>query len=301
MLPFMTPPVYPPIPPGRLAATIAKAGESTHEGCRLAILGLPDDTGVAMNHGRAGAREGPGAFRAALARYGVAEPGVGAMPRIFDAGDVQPGKTLSETHDRVTLAAERVIEAGMVPVGIGGGHDLTFALVRAACAKAGVIRGLYLDAHLDVREEPGSGMPMRALIERCGIKALINIGASPLVNTREHWNWFVSKRGAVASHAPNWNEDGYQPTGDVVGAPSFVSIDLDAIDAAHAPGVSAINPCGLRPATAARVAYFAGRSNEVRCFDIMELNPTHDRDHQTARLAAHLFVCFAHGAAERSR
>jgi arginase family enzyme len=77
----------------------------------------------------------------------------------------------------------------------------------------------------------------------------------------------------------------------------FVSFDLDVLDAAHAPGVSAINPAGwtcARPKPGWRAC---GADPRVRCFDLMELNPAHDPDGRTARVAAHLFLSFLQGFA----
>lgn len=277
----------------------------------VCLLGLADDTGVAMNGGRVGAKDGPRAFRAALARLGVAEPmgangGAGpVLASVFDAGDVVPGATLEETHRRVTAAAREISRRGLFVVGIGGGHDLTFALVRGVIESGRAItRGVYLDAHLDVRGEAGSGMPMRALVEECGVKSLACIGAQQTVNSREHGEWFARHGGRV-------HENGVldQPHelarvlrgGDELGASvmAFVSIDLDGIDGAHAPGVSAVNPAGCTGAQAARLARAAGACPSVACFDIMELNPAFDVDGRTARVAAHLFLSFLLGLADR--
>lgn len=316
----LSPPEYPVVPPGRWAAGILRRGAdgSIPSGCRAAILGLPDDTGVVMNRGRPGARLGPGAVRQALARYGAAAPAIadddGApldMPLVFDAGDVVPAPAgdLEQTHDRVTAAAAWLLGAGLVPIGIGGGHDLTFAFARAACqrgGKAGPVRaGLYLDAHLDVRPELGSGMPFRALVERCGVAALGLVGFNPLANSREHLDWFAAHGGRLLPPAQSRAEAvrHIHATADAAPGPTpaeaFVSIDLDGIDAAHAPGVSAMNPAGLSPVVAAHYAAAAGRSPRVACFDVMELNPAHDPDGRTARLAAHLVLSFLAGLAQR--
>jgi arginase family enzyme len=265
------------------------------EGCAVGLLGLPDDTGVRLNGGRPGAAEGPGAFRAALARYGAAEACFGRWPGVFDAGDVVPGGSLGETHTRVTEAATDLLEAGLIPVAIGGGHDLTFPFVRAVAARCPApLIGVYFDAHLDVREEEGSGMPFRRLVERCGVRELHVHGLDAMSNTGEHLAWFQAHGGRVDPFGPGdeW------PSGDL-----FVSLDLDVIDQAYAPGVSAMNPCGWTPETACRWARSAGRCERVRCFDLMELSPPNDapagRDGRTARLAARLFLEFLRGVSER--
>jgi formiminoglutamase len=288
-IPHTSPAKWPTkISPGRFAATIRRDSAA---GCAVALLGLPDDTGVKLNHGRPGAAAGPAAFRAALARYGAAEAVAGRLPRVFDAGDVRPGRSLAETHRRVTTATAHLLKLGLFPIAIGGGHDLTFPFVRAVAAKFPRLAGLYFDAHLDVRETVGSGMPFRRLVEDCGVSALHLHGFRPLVNSREHFAWFTGHGGMA------------HPAAAPVALPAarnlFVSFDLDVLDAAHAPGVSAPNPAGWSVRAAEAWVRACGASPRVRCFDLMELNPAHDPEGRTARVAAHLFLTFLAGFADR--
>jgi len=270
---------------GRFASTIRCDSAA---GCAVALLGLPDDTGVKLNHGRPGARGGPKAFRAALARYGVARPG---LPRVFDAGDVRPGRSLEDTHRRVTVATTALLDAGLFPIAVGGGHDLTFPFVRAVAAKHPKLAGVYFDPHLDVRETRGSGMPFRKLVEECGVSALHLHGFRPRVNTREHLAWFRANGGKI------------HPDSAKVALPRArhlaVSFDLDVLDATHAPGVSALNPSGWSVRKAETWVHACGADPRVRCFDLMELNPRFDPGGQTARIAAHLFLSFLAGFAQR--
>lgn len=89
----------------------------------MGLIGLADDLGVRLNSGRPGAKGGPSAFRAALARYGSSDA---AWPGVFDAGDVDPAPgddaaALDRTHARVTEAVAALLDAGLLPVGVGGG------------------------------------------------------------------------------------------------------------------------------------------------------------------------------------
>jgi len=282
------------VDPGKFASTL----RSEPEGCAIALLGLPDDTGVRLNGGRPGAAEGPRAFRQALTRYGVAQPPGIDWPRVFNAGDIIPAAgadaaALHETHARITNATAMLAGMGMIVVGIGGGHDLTFPCVRGVATVHGSMQGVYYDAHLDVRETDGSGMPFRRLIECKACKSLTLHGFNPFVNSRSHSDWFTSNGGRFALANSEFSLD--FPTDR-----AFVSVDLDSIDSAQAPGVSAINPCGLDVDFVARGARQAGRDPRVKCFDIMELCPVHDNDGRTARVAAHLFLSFLRGVSERS-
>lgn len=272
----------------RFASLISRSDPG---GCRVALLGLADDMGVRMNGGRVGAAEGPYGFRTALARYGERLPMAGSLPRVFDAGDVVAGLSMAETHDRVTRASRALLELDLIPVGIGGGHDLTFALVRglAEITRKPLV-GIYLDAHLDVRERDGSGMTFRRILQQCRLDGLHAFGLDPFSNSAEDLAWFEANGGTVGG----FGFEGGWPEGDL-----FLSLDLDVIDQAFAPGVSAMNPIGWSPARAENWVRAAGRNPRVRMFDIMELAPRHDPDGRTARLAARLFLAFLQGVAER--
>ncbi len=289
-IPHTTPPVYPdPIAGSRFASGISRDDPS---GCAVALIGIPDDTGVKLNNGRPGAGEGPGAIRAALATMGVVDPEGWEWPGVFDAGDVEvvPGD-LHATHERVTAVTDAVIDLGLFPIALGGGHDLTFPFVRAVAQKHGPMDGVYFDPHLDVREHDGSGMPFRKLIETRAARSLRIHGFDPMSNSREHVRWFQSNGGRIDDLSSP--KDPF-PDGEV-----FVSLDMDVLDSAYAPGVSALNAQGWTPELAARWVAAAGANPRVRCFDIMECSPPHDAQGRTARLAARMLLTFLRAYSER--
>ncbi len=287
LIPHVVPGTWPAVSSTRLASSMVRP---SLDGFEIGLLGMPDDLGVSMNNGRTGAADGPTAFRQALSRYGALHVSGLDWPTIADIGDIVPGASLTETHDRVTQAVSELLHRGIFPIGIGGGHDLTFPFVRAVTQRFPSMVGVYLDAHLDVRDEEGSGMPFRRLIEQCGVRELHVHGLDPYSNTDEHKRWFEGHGGRVDQFSPldPW------PQGDL-----FVSVDLDVLDQAFAPGVSAPNPCGWSPAEADAWARAAGACSRVRCFDLMELNPKYDEDDRTARLAVRLFLSFLRGFVER--
>lgn len=273
----------------RLAETIQPLS-LTSSAPAIAILGLPDDTGVGLNQGHQGAAEGPRAFRQALAGYATSE--AIDWPVIYDAGDVPPNPDIEQTHHKVSERAHQIAAMGLTPVAIGGGHDLTFAFVRGVQCATPIASGVYFDAHLDVRENIGSGMPFRRLIQDCAITDLTIHGLDPNANSREHTDYFLERGGRIAS------SDIAEPWPDT---DRFVSFDLDVIDMAFAPGVSARNPAGWSSREAIAWAERAGSDTRTRCFDIMELCPPRDESERTARLAAAIFVAFCRGFADRSR
>lgn len=301
---------WPEVGSERLASTIL--GHSPQRG-GIALVGLPDDLGVRLNAGRAGAAAGPTAFRAALARFSTrfdaASQRLMEVP-IFDAGDVAPTEgddpaTLARTHERITQALREVHVRGMTACCVGGGHDLTFPAVRAlAQEQGGAVGGVNIDTHLDVRDTPGSGMPFRALIDGGHLdpRRFSVLGAGRFASTQEHWTWLHARDGAVVMAADLADdpkaraERAFTRLGQ---GHSFVSFDLDVLDAAFAPGVSALNPTGLTPRQGAVICELAGNDARVRHFDLMELCPPHDEQGRTARVAAMLFASFVAGFARR--
>lgn len=222
------------------------------------------------------------------------------MPALFlDAGDVnvEPSLELAAIHDRIREAASALHALGVITVAIGGGHDSTYPYVGAACATRGVAAGLYFDAHLDVRPDPGSGMPFRSLVTRCGVRSLSCFGMDPFSNTAEHAAWFAA-HGGVAQ--PSLAALPAAIEREAAASPAlFVSLCLDALDMSAAPGVSAPCPAGLSPGEMCAAVRTLGRCGRVVSFDLMELSPPHDEGGRTARLAARLFLEFCSGVASR--
>ncbi len=298
---------------GRLARSI----RSSPEGCRIALLGLPDDTGVSLNGGRAGARQGPRAFREAMARYGTAHDAVSgrdlAALGLFDAGDVEPaGDEIHRTHIRVSEAVDAILQMGLLPVCIGGGHDLTFpgvaALTRRLRERNEKLGGLNIDPHLDVRERVGSGMSFRRIIEDGqGVvepRTFATVGVGAFSNELRHIEWLRDRGSSLLIFDGDQHQllERFLDLLEQMSSASnlFASFDLDVLDASVAPGVSALNPMGLTPVTASLLCRSLGRLNNLRYFDLMELSPPHDVQGRTARLAVHLLLHFLAGVAERS-
>ncbi|MFG0329452.1 MAG: formimidoylglutamase [Phycisphaerales bacterium] len=299
--------------PGRLAHEIRT---DSPRDCQVALLGVPDDTGVTMTGGRAGARDGPRAFRRALAAYGCDYDAVTGRSLgdigIYDAGDVNAaGDEMHHTHDRVTDAVRAILDLGLIPVCIGGGHDLTYpgvrALYRALREDGDRLGGINIGPHLEVRERAGSGMTYRRILEDGeGVVDPANfaaIGLGPFANRLDHLEWAREKKARLIFFEGDQHDlfDRFEETIEALReTPNlFASFDLDMLDASVAPGVSSLNPMGLTPVTASLMARRIGALENLRYFDLMELSPPHDIEDRTARLAAHLFLSFLSGLAER--
>lgn len=305
------PGVWPSVRPDRFAACVS----DDPRGARLALLGLPDETGVRLNGGRPGAELGPTRFRAALASYGTPWDAEQSRPlslRVFDAGDIVPAEGVGEarlfaTHARILEAASELHALGFVPVCIGGGHDLSLPTISALARFVGApVGGINVDAHLDVRARVGSGMPFRRLIEEGSLEParFVEFGLGRFVNDAADLAW-LRGLGATLIGAERVQREGigYAALAPIAfgAGVGFVSVDLDAIDASCMAAVSALNPAGLSVPSVSELAEAAGADPRVRHFDILELAPELDASGRGPRVAAHIFLSFVAGFTRRER
>ena len=207
-------------------------------------------------------------------------------------------------------AALEALRAGACVVLLGGGHDGAFASHSALLrAVPGRVAAVNVDAHLDVRPlrngKITSGTPFRRLAERWGDRyGLHEFGIQPQHNARAH-RLFCEERGFLIVTLAQARERGIAPAFERAlaqdGEALAVSLDLDSVEAASAPGVSAPCPDGFSAADLVACARAAGADPRVRVLDVMELSPPLDVDGRTARLAAMAIWSFLAGYATRAR
>jgi formiminoglutamase len=261
------------------------------------ILGFASDAGVRRNKGRAGAAAAPAAIRAALG------PLAFHLDRdVRDAGDVTvTGDALEAGQARAGLAIAGLLDAGVLPVVLGGGHETAFASYLGVAGSAAVRDGvrvgvLNLDAHFDLRDEPvpSSGTPFLQMA-----KAEASAGrelAYAVVGISEPNNTRVLFRTAEELGVDYLlDEDcSTEAAADFVAAflgrvdAVYLTIDLDVLPASVAPGVSAPAAYGVPLPVISAVCRQVAASGKLLHLDVAELNPEFDVDGRTAKVAARL-------------
>ncbi|MGF6885308.1 formiminoglutamase [Nocardia sp. GAS34] len=265
-----------------------------------AFLGFRSDEGVRRNKGRRGAAEGPGALRKALAPMALAAP-----LSAYDAGDVAVvDEALEAGQERLGRAVSELLDRGHFPVVLGGGHEIAFGsylgLAHSRAARDGARLGvLNLDAHFDLRPDPvpSSGTPFRQIAEseraRGAEFRYAVIGISQPSNTSVLFDTADSLGvrylldddcGVTNAAGVEAFVEGFLAEVDLL----YLTIDLDVMPAAVAPGVSAPAAYGVPVETIQRVAEKVSRSGKLALVDVAELNPSLDVDNRTARTAARL-------------
>lgn len=273
------------------------------------ILGFPSDEGVKRNGGRPGAAGAPAQIRKALYTMTMnaedPEPMTQLIGNSKDLGDLDISGSVAADQSAFAKIIAGYLEQGVVPIIMGGGHETAFAHFLGY-AEAKIDTSIFnLDAHTDVRPlkdgKPHSGSPFRQALQhqsQCCEKYLV-AGIQPHSVARSHLNFIDEKNGSylfrdatnITSISGMFHEHNSERL--------MVTFDMDALDQAFAPGVSA--PCanGLSPDLWLTAAYLAGRNEKVSSFDLSEVNPKYDRDGQTVKLAALTIWHFLLGLSER--
>jgi formiminoglutamase len=262
-----------------------------------ALLGFCSDEGVRRNKGRTGAAAAPAALRAALG------PLAFHLDRaVADAGDVVvAGTDLEAGQERAGRAVTAMLDAGHLTVVLGGGHETAYASYSGVAGSAAVQSGLRLgvlnlDAHFDLRDEPvpGSGTPF---LQMARAEAAAGrdfryavVGISEPNNTRALFHT-AQELGVRYLLDEDCGEEqvrefvaGFLADIDVL----YLTIDLDVLPAAVAPGVSAPAAYGVPLPVISAVCRQVARSGTLLHLDVAELNPAFDIDGRTAKVAARL-------------
>lgn len=276
---------------------------------RAVIIGFPSDTGVSINGGRPGASDAPEAIRRQLFKMTPNaedhESFVKLIKRTRDLGNVRITGELANDQELVGSVIADFLRDDIVPIILGGGHETAFAHFLGY-AEAGLHTSIFnLDAHTDVRPlkdgKAHSGSPFRQALDHdsdCAEKYLV-AGLQPHAVAKSHLR-FIDEHGGSYLFRDETNITSisglfHEHNSDRL----MVTFDMDAVDQSQAPGVSA--PCanGLPADLWLTAAYLAGRNRKVTSFDLAEVNPLHDRDNQTAKLAALTVWNFLLGLSQR--
>ena len=273
----------------------------------VGLVGIPFDTSVL---GRRGTRYGPSGARSLILNSTAYAAGLGVDLaeglRLVDFGDVDVVHTdVAETHRRIGVVLSAIFRLGVAPCVLGGDHGTSYATIRAlADVVAEPVGIVQVDAHLDVREphrgEISSGTPFRRLLEASAVRPenLAQVGIADWRNSRRYFD-YCRERGTRVISARDLHRSGAEAVAAAALAAAtagtrgfFVSFDLDALDPAYAPGVSAHAPGGLTAAEALELVWLLGQHPLCRGFDLVELAPPLDVQDLSSHLAAALALNF---------
>lgn len=275
---------------------------------RIILIGFPSDEGVRINGGRTGASKAPDLIRAIFKRLTphpeFFDEHVSVLGSIHDIGDVDISGNLADDQQKLGNIVESVLASNQLPIIIGGGHETSFGHVLGYHQLRQMISILNWDAHPDVRPLKNglahSGSPFRQALD-LGRGTVIDYtvaGLQPQHVAREHLEYLNARKSAWF-----WADDidtvAIQGIFQGITKSTMVSIDMDVVGQAYAPGVSAPTAGGITDRELFEIAYQAGKNKHVRSFDLVEVNPSFDTEMQTVRLAAVALWWFTVGLSKR--
>lgn len=265
--------------PARLQMTRTTSGNPV-------LLGLPYDASSSFLRGAAAA---PTLIRQALhspAGNPWTETGVdlSANGLLGDAGDVPLGTSGAEVRAKIEDAVRTLLDSGARPIALGGDHSVTYPVIRALRWSHPHLSVLHFDAHPDLYPEfegdrYSHACPMARVMEERLADQLVQVGIRTMTATQRGQ---AERFGVEVIDMRAWAA-GRRPT---LRHPVYVSVDVDALDPAFAPGVAHREPGGLTVREVLSVLHEL--TVPIVGADIVEFNPQQDATGVTASVCAKL-------------
>jgi agmatinase len=266
----------------------------------VVVAGVPFDTGVSY---RPGARFGPNAVREGSRLLRPYNPGLDVSPfaaaQVADAGDIPVNPfDIGAAIETLQHEATELTADGTRLVTLGGDHTIALPLLRAASARHGPVALLHFDAHLDTWDtyfgaRYTHGTPFRRAVEE-GIldtSALSHVGTrGPLYGRGDldedtRLGFGIVTSGDVLRRGVAETVDALrQRIGD---RPLYISVDIDVLDPAHAPGTGTPEAGGMTSRELLEILRGLAGSNLIGA-DVVEVAPAYDHAEITAIAAAHV-------------
>jgi agmatinase/guanidinopropionase len=272
-------------------------------GIDVAMVGVPYDGGTSF---RSGTRFGPRSIREmSLLLWGY-NNALGVAPaealKIVDYGDIEISPVdILKTMDSIVGESRNILQQGLTMIALGGDHSITLPLLRAHHAQLGPLAVVHFDSHPDTWDEEypsepfSHGTPFRRAIEEGLIdtNAYVQVGIRGPVSDAADLEQ-ARKIGAQIITIDRIFKDGIsliiQEIHTIVGRRNvYVSLDIDCVDPAFAPGTGTPEVGGL---SSYQILQLVRGLQGLSCigFDLVEVSPPYDHSNITAILAANL--CF---------
>ncbi|WP_456697534.1 agmatinase [Aeromicrobium sp. P5_D10] len=283
------------------AATFARLPRLDQvERADINVVGIPFDSGVSY---RPGARFGPAHIREAsrlLRPYNPAQDvSPFAVQQVADAGDLSVTPyNIEQAIEQIEQGARELTRDGGRLLTLGGDHTIALPLLRVAAERHGPVAVVHFDAHLDTWdtyfEAPHThGTPFRRASEEGLIDqtASMHIGIrGPLYSDQDLRD--DERLGFAVIHAREFQRESIDDIIDRLHArigscPTYVSVDIDVLDPAHAPGTGTPEAGGLTSRELLEILRSFRRTQLVGA-DVVEVSPAYDHAQITAVAASHV-------------
>lgn len=252
---------------------------SDYKKARYVICGVPFDGTSSF---RTGSRLAPQEMRAASYNFETYSSffDIDLIDvQIHDAGDLEVASTINETLEMISVAAEKYVRDGKLPIMLGGEHSLTFPFANACKNKYPDLGFVVLDAHMDLRQEYRGEKNSHACISRHVIENVTQKYASVGIRSgnREEYDYVNENNIKVFSAEEVFSKGIESVIDDIrkeIKGTIYLSVDMDALDPAYAPALGTPEPYGLTPRDVREV--ISCLAPKIVGFDLVEIAPEYD-------------------------
>lgn len=289
-------------------------GSSAPADLDVAIIGIPFDLGTSL---RPGARFGPRGIRNESVLIRPYNMATRAAPfdslRIDDVGDIATNAfDKDDSIARIEAHYRTLLDHGVIPVGLGGDHTVVLPVLRAIAARHGPVGLVHIDAHTDINdtmfgERIAHGTPFRRAVEEGLLdgRRVAQIGVRATGYAADDFDWSREQGFRVVQAEDCWHRSLTPLMAEIreqIGSgPVYISMDIDGLDPAYAPGTGTPEIGGLTTPQALEIIRGCAGLDIVGC-DLVEVAPAYDTTGTTALVAANLvyeMLCVLPGVERR--
>ncbi|MBL1111324.1 agmatinase [Streptomyces sp. 110] len=265
----------------------------------IAVVGVPFDAGVSY---RPGARFGANAVREASRQLRPYNPALDVYPfhyaQVADAGDITANPhNIDEAVESIEAGADALLSTGAQLMTLGGDHTIALPLLRSVARRHGPVALLHFDAHLDTWDshfgaQYTHGTPFRRAVEEglLDTSALSHVGTRGSLYCKEDLDEDTKLGFGIVTAADVMRrgvDEVVEQLKERIGTrPLYISVDIDVLDPAHAPGTGTPEAGGLTSRELLEIVRGLTDCYVVSA-DLVEVAPAYDHAEITSVAASH--------------
>jgi len=271
------------------------------EECDFAIMGISFD---GTTFGRQGAKYAPKFLREAfynfntysyLYKFDLSEI------KINDFGDVLVSNLdMNFTYKNISTAAKEAYTKAKLVAFLGGDHSISYPTI-SSLSELGSVSLVVLDAHHDIRkirENFGSsGTWLRTLIEEKKLNKVFQLGMRDFYNSKKYIDYAYNSKIIRFYTIEEIREEGFENICKEIKDEcaktdfTYISIDMDVLDALYSNGVSSLSINGLQPHELIKITRLLASVENLKAIDIVEITPLYENDKLACYLGSYLILC----------
>jgi arginase family enzyme len=260
----------------------------------LAFIGVNEDRGSVNNTGSA---KTPDLVRREL--YKLFMPPIEKEFKVMDLGNIKQGETPRDTYFALSSVVLELLTHKVVPIIIGGSHDLTFGQYLGYKNLNALINLVVLDERIDMLDGPAKKLDSSSFLmnilthtpnylfnySHVGYQTYLN--DSKAIEILEGLNFDCHRLGLIRANL--------EQTEPILRDADALSIDISCVRQADAPAHAQASPNGFSAEELCQITRYAGLSDKLTTLGIYEINPGYDNNRQTTQLAAQMVWYFIEG------